>query len=160
MRGETLLSLEQADPAELKEFVERDVLAARGKLAAALAARSSAVNLWEAYVWSFVLTGEMGMVIDAARSGDERKALELFFARAAMGRPFVAPPGVPADRLAALRTAFDAAIADPAFLEDASKLNLNVVPVSAREMTEIVNNAYKTPPDVVQRTIRALGRGH
>src|SRR5215470_3058372 len=102
---------------------------------------------------------DVPMVIDAARSADDRKALELFFARAAMGRPFVAPPGVPADRLAALGTAFDAAIADPAFLEDASKLNLNVVPVSAREMTEIVSNAYKTPPDVVRRTIRALGRG-
>jgi tripartite-type tricarboxylate transporter receptor subunit TctC len=98
------------------------------------------------------------MVIDAVRAPDDRKALELFFARAAMGRPFVAPPGVPADRLTALRAAFDAAIADPAFLEDAKKQNLTVVPVSAREMTEIVSNAYKTPPEVVQRTIRALGR--
>jgi tripartite-type tricarboxylate transporter receptor subunit TctC len=102
---------------------------------------------------------DAAMVIDTARSAEDRKALELFFARAAMGRPFVAPPGVPADRLAALRAAFDAAIADPAFLEDARKQNLNVVPVSAREMTEIVSNAYKTPPEVVQRTIKALGRG-
>jgi tripartite-type tricarboxylate transporter receptor subunit TctC len=102
---------------------------------------------------------DVPMVIDAARSADERKALELFFARAAMGRPFVAPPGVPADRMAALRTAFDKAIADPAFLEDAKKQNLNVVPIPAREMTEIVSNAYKTPPEVVQRTIKALGRG-
>jgi len=99
------------------------------------------------------------MVIDAARSPEERKALELFFARAAMGRPFVAPPGVPAERLTALRTAFDAALADPAFLEDARKQNLNVVPVTAREMAEVVANAYNTPREVVQRTIRALGRG-
>jgi tripartite-type tricarboxylate transporter receptor subunit TctC len=99
------------------------------------------------------------MVIEAARSAEDRKALELFFARAAMGRPFVAPPGVPAERLATLRTAFDAALADPAFLEDARKQNLNVVPVSAREMTEVVGKAYATPPAVVQRTIRALGRG-
>ena len=99
------------------------------------------------------------MVIEAARSAEDRKALELFFARAAMGRPFVAPPGVPAERLATLRTAFDAALADSAFLEDAKKQNLNVVPVSAREMTEVVGKAYATPPAVVQRTIRALGRG-
>jgi tripartite-type tricarboxylate transporter receptor subunit TctC len=98
------------------------------------------------------------MVIEAARSVEDRRALELFFARAAMGRPFVAPPGVPAERLATLRTAFDAALADPAFLEDARKQNLNVVPVSAREMTDVVNKAYSTPPAVVQRTIRALGR--
>jgi hypothetical protein len=50
-------------------------------------------------------------------------------------------------------------VADPAFLEDAKKQNLNVVPVSAREMTEVVSKAYATPPAVVQRTIRALGRG-
>jgi tripartite-type tricarboxylate transporter receptor subunit TctC len=99
------------------------------------------------------------MVIDAARSAEDRQALELFFARAAMGRPFVAPPGVPAERLATLRTAFDATVADPAFLEDAKKQNLNVVTVSAREMTEVVSKAYNTPPAVVQRTIRALGRG-
>jgi tripartite-type tricarboxylate transporter receptor subunit TctC len=99
------------------------------------------------------------MVIDAARSAEDRKVLELFFARAAMGRPFVAPPGVPAERLAILRAAFDAALADPAFLDDARKQNLNVVPVSAGEMTEVVSKAYSTPPEVVKRTIRALGRG-
>jgi tripartite-type tricarboxylate transporter receptor subunit TctC len=76
-----------------------------------------------------------------------------------MGRPFVAPPGVPADRLATLRAAFDAALADPAFLDDAKKQNLNVVPVSAREMTAVVSKAYSTSPAVVRRTIRALGRG-
>jgi len=102
---------------------------------------------------------DVPMVIDAVRAPDDRRALELFFARAAMGRPFVAPPGVPADRLAALRTAVDAAIADPAFLDDARKQNLTVVPVAAREMTEIVSNAYKAPPEVVRRTIKALGRG-
>src|SRR3954454_1056402 len=99
------------------------------------------------------------MVIEAARSAEDRKALELFFARAAMGRPFVAPPGVPAQRLATLRTAFDAALADPAFLEDARKQNLNVVPITGPQMTDIVLNAYKTPPQIVKRTMQALGRG-
>jgi tripartite-type tricarboxylate transporter receptor subunit TctC len=101
---------------------------------------------------------DVAMVIDTARSVEDRQALELFFARAAMGRPFVAPPDVPAQRIAALRGAFDATLADPAFLEDARKQNLNVVPVSAREMTEFVVNAYKTPSDIVRRTLRALGR--
>lgn len=99
------------------------------------------------------------MVIDTARSAEDRKALELFFARAAMGRPFVAPPGVPVERVAALRTAFDATLADPAFLDDARKQNLNVVPITAREMTEVVARAYNTPSEIVRRTIRALGRG-
>lgn len=99
------------------------------------------------------------MVIAIARSPDDRKVLELFFARAAMGRPFVAPPGVQAERVAVLRTAFAATLRDPAFLDDARKQRLNVVPISGREMTEIVTNAYNTPPEIVRRTIRALRRG-
>src|SRR5262245_44238598 len=78
--------------------------------------------------------GDVPMVLTAAHSDEERQALELFFARAAMGRPFVAPPEVPADRLAALREAFAATLRDPAFLEDAKRQNLNVVPVSSQEM--------------------------
>jgi hypothetical protein len=97
--------------------------------------------------------------LEFARSPQERQALELFFARAAMGRPFVAPPGVPADRLAALRQGFAATLKDPAFLDDARKQNLNVVPVTAERMHEIVAHAYQAPPEVVRRTMKALGRG-
>lgn len=60
-------SLESADPAELKEFVERDVLGARRKLEAALADNPNSPNLWEAYVWTFVLTSDMPMVIESAQ---------------------------------------------------------------------------------------------
>jgi tetratricopeptide (TPR) repeat protein len=60
-------SLANADPAALKEFVERDALAARPQLEAALAQRPNAVNLWEALVWTFVLTSETPMVIATAR---------------------------------------------------------------------------------------------
>jgi tripartite-type tricarboxylate transporter receptor subunit TctC len=121
-------------------------------------ARGGQINvLLQAALTPDARVGDAPMVIDAAHSAEERKALELFFARAAMGRPFVAPPGVPADRIAALRAAFDAALADPAFLDDAKKLNLNVVPVRAGQMTEIVVNAYNTPAEIVRRTMRALG---
>jgi len=103
---------------------------------------------------------DVPMVLDAVRSADDRKALELFFARAAMGRPFVAPPDMPADRLGVLRQAFEAMLRDPAFLDDARKQNLNVVPVSGRAMVDLVANAYRTPPDIVKRTLRALGRAN
>jgi tripartite-type tricarboxylate transporter receptor subunit TctC len=99
-------------------------------------------------------------VLESAHTADERKALELFFARAAIGRPFVAPPEVPADRIAALRQAFDATLSDPGFLEDAKKQSLNVVPITGQEMTDIVGNAYKTPPEIVKRTVQALGRAN
>jgi tripartite-type tricarboxylate transporter receptor subunit TctC len=101
---------------------------------------------------------DVPMVLDSAHSPDERKALELFFARAAIGRPFVAPPGMPEDRLADLRQGFAATLADPAFLEDAKRQKLNVVPVTAQQMTDIIAHAYETPLAIVQRTRQALGR--
>src|SRR5581483_6102180 len=93
-----------------------------------------------------------------AHSPDERQALELFFARAATGRPFVAPPDVPADRIAALRAAFDATLRDSAFLDDAAKQNLNVIPITGQQLSDLIAKAYKTPPAIVKRTMQALGR--
>ena len=101
----------------------------------------------------------MPLGLEQAHSADERAALELFFARAAMGRPFVAPAEVPADRVAALRTAFQAMLRDPAFLDDANKQRLNVVAITGEQQTAIIANAYKTPPAIVLRTMKALGRG-
>ena len=101
-------------------------LLSRGTLA-----RTSQINvLLQAALAPDPRIKDVPMVLEAARSEDERKALELFFARAAIGRPFVAPPDVPADRLAALRQAFDATLRDPAFLDDAESSSLNVVPIT------------------------------
>src|SRR5882672_7710279 len=122
-------------------------------------ARSGGINvLLQAALTPDPRVKDAPMVIEAARSAEDRRVLELFFARAAMGRPFVAPPGVPEDRLAAIRQAFDATLRDPAFLEDAKKQSLNVVPISGRQMLDIVANAYGTPPEIVRRTLQALGR--
>ena len=97
--------------------------------------------------------------LQAARTPEDKQALELFFARVELGRPFVMPPDVPADRIAAMRAAFEAMLRDPAFLEEAKKLRLRVVPISGDQMMSVVVNAYKTPPEIVKRTIKALGRG-
>jgi len=88
----------------------------------------------------------------------ERAALQLFFVRASVGRPFVAPPGVPESRIAALRQGFDATLRDPAFLADAAKQKLRVVPISGAQIANLIAGAYKTPADIVQRTIEAMGR--
>jgi tripartite-type tricarboxylate transporter receptor subunit TctC len=101
---------------------------------------------------------DVPMGLEQAHSPEERAALSLFFARASMGRPFVAPPEVPADRLAALRAGFQAMLRDPAFLEDGKRQNLNVVPITAEQQRLIVASAYRTPTAIVQRTMRALGR--
>jgi tripartite-type tricarboxylate transporter receptor subunit TctC len=96
---------------------------------------------------------------DFTHDPDQRAALKLFLTRASVGRPFVAPPGVPADRVAALRQAFDATLHDPAFLDDAQKLKLRVVPITGQQDADIVADAYKTPPAIVNLTIKAMGRG-
>jgi tetratricopeptide (TPR) repeat protein len=66
IHGQEGPALAGADPATLKEFVERDALAARRQLEAALAQQPNAVNLWEALVWTFVLTSDMANVIESA----------------------------------------------------------------------------------------------
>jgi tripartite-type tricarboxylate transporter receptor subunit TctC len=97
--------------------------------------------------------------LDFANAPEERQALQLFFARASIGRPFVAPPGVPSERIALLRQAFDRTLRDPEFLDDAKKQDLTVVPLSGTALGAIIAKAYESPPAVVQRTMQAMGRG-
>ena len=87
----------------------------------------------------------------------DRQALELFLARVEVGRPFVAPPGVSADRVAALRKAFMDTMNDPDFIAETKKMQLHVYAISGEKLTEIIAAIYKTPKDIVQRTAAALG---
>jgi tripartite-type tricarboxylate transporter receptor subunit TctC len=73
--------------------------------------------------------------------------------RQTMARPYVAPPGIPADRLRALRAAFDATMKDPAFLADAKRQELEVRPVSGAEAQVLIKDIYATPAEVVKLTI-------
>jgi tripartite-type tricarboxylate transporter receptor subunit TctC len=122
-------------------------------------ARQNQINvLLQAALESDPRLKDVPLGLQAARSDDDRQALELFFARVAMGRPFVLPPDVPADRVAAMRSAFEAMLKDGAFLEEADRLRLRVVPISGDQMRGVVAKAYKTPPEIVKRAIKALGR--
>ncbi len=84
-------------------------------------------------------------------TGDERKAMEFFLLRADMGRPFVAPPGVPKDRLDALRAAFAAALKDPAAMEDAAKQGLNISLITPQEQMTTLQRAYNADPLTIAR---------
>ena len=96
--------------------------------------------------------------MDVARSDEERQALDLFFARDSIGRPYVAPPQLPAERTGELRQAFQATMADPAFVEEVTALGLTVDPVSGPEIAEVFAKAWAAPPAVIKRTAAALGR--
>lgn len=96
-------------------------------------------------------------VPDLVKDPDDHAVLELIFAKYLMGRPYFVPPGVPEERVAALRTAFDATMADKALLADAEKLHLEVRPVSGTDVQALVAKLYKSPPALVAKAREALG---
>jgi tripartite-type tricarboxylate transporter receptor subunit TctC len=81
----------------------------------------------------------------------DRKALEFLLAREVMGRPFVGPPGIPADRAKALRDAFDATMKDAVFLEAAKREGLDIDPVSGEQLQKIVSEILAAPQPVRDR---------
>jgi tripartite-type tricarboxylate transporter receptor subunit TctC len=94
---------------------------------------------------------DVPFVMDFAKSEADRKVLALIVGTTVMGRPFLTPPGVPADRVAALRSAFQATMKDPAFLADASKLKIEVSPITGEEIERFVKEAYATPKPIIER---------
>ena len=89
---------------------------------------------------------------------DDREVLEVVFARQVMAFPFAAPPGTPADRLATLRAAFEATVADPQFIAEAKATGISVNPVKAAEMEGIIRQVYASPPALVAR-VKAIMDG-
>ena len=88
----------------------------------------------------------------------DRRALTFLLAREVMGRPYLAPPGVPADRTAALRAGFAATLRDPAFLQDAKRTRLDVALVTGEEIDALLKDSAAAPADVIARVKAALGR--
>jgi tripartite-type tricarboxylate transporter receptor subunit TctC len=88
----------------------------------------------------------------------DKKALDLLLAREILGRPFVAPPGVPADRAAVLRSAFAATLRDPAFQKDDEQAKLPTDLVTGEEVDNLLKDSAAAPPEVIDRLKQALGR--
>jgi len=96
------------------------------------------------------------VVTDVAETADQRTALKLIVSRQTMARPYVAPPGIPADRLAALRAAFEATMKDPGFLADAKRQDLEVRPVSGADADVLIKEVYATPPEIVKLAVEYM----
>jgi tripartite-type tricarboxylate transporter receptor subunit TctC len=96
------------------------------------------------------------LLMDVANNDLDRAAMRLLSAPTTIGRPFFAPPNVPAERVKALRAAFDSMIKDKAFLEEAQKLNLDIDPVSGEELQKIVADIIDAPADVKKRLADVL----
>ncbi len=94
-------------------------------------------------------------VIDFAKTDEQRTILKMIFARQVMGRPYVSPPNLPADRVAVLRQAFMDTMKDKDFLAEADKTQLEVNPVSGQDVEKLVKDIYATPPDIVAKAKEA-----
>jgi tripartite-type tricarboxylate transporter receptor subunit TctC len=96
------------------------------------------------------------LVLELAKNDQDRAALELAIARLEYGRPFFVPPGVPADRVQALRRAFDATMKDKDFLADSAKAKLEIDPLTGEQMQEVIARVLRTPEPVAARVRKAL----
>jgi tripartite-type tricarboxylate transporter receptor subunit TctC len=93
---------------------------------------------------------------ELAKTPEQTQILKLVLIGQAMARPFAAPPGVPAERKAALIAAFDRTTKDPEFLAEAERLNFEVNPVPAARLDALLAEAYATPKDVIARAAKAM----
>jgi tripartite-type tricarboxylate transporter receptor subunit TctC len=99
---------------------------------------------------------DVPLVKDYVSDETDKTVLDVIFVSTILARPYIAPPGIPADRLAALRQAFMATMADPEFLAETQKLQINISPTPGEAMERIVREAYALPDPVVQKVRRAL----
>ncbi len=97
-------------------------------------------------------------LMDKYRVSDASRALaKVILASGDFGRPIVAPPGVPADRIKVLRDSFDKTIKEPALLAEAERRRLEIDPTRWDEMESLAKDVMATPPDVVARMRKLLG---
>jgi tripartite-type tricarboxylate transporter receptor subunit TctC len=96
------------------------------------------------------------LVQDVAKSSEARDMLQFFFAPNEFGRPYLGPPGIPAERLDALRRGFDATMRDPEFLADAEKSQMDVDPMTGEDMAALLQQIYAAPKDVIKGVANAM----
>lgn len=99
---------------------------------------------------------DLPLALDFVKDPADRKIMELYFTQKTAARPVVAPPDVPADRIAALRKAFNALATDQEFLADAKKSKLDVAPISGEAVEKVVALIASTPPEIAAKFVAAM----
>ncbi len=97
------------------------------------------------------------LMTELASTQEQKRILKLVSSPIDVGRPYLAPPGVPADRLEILRNAFQQALRDKDFLAEMAQQGVGIDPVSAEELTQIILDTVTTPPDLVEKTKKFVG---
>lgn len=99
---------------------------------------------------------DVPLLIDLAQTNEQRAILKLILGSQTTGRPYAAPGGIPEDRKAALRTAFDRTMTDPEFVAATHKLNLDISQMKGAEVEAMVADGYATPADAVEKAKAAI----
>ena len=99
---------------------------------------------------------DVPLIMDLAKTDEQRQIFKMIFARQTMGRPYAAPPDLPADRLAALRKAFMDTMTDKDFLDEAKQSKFEIDPVSGQELEALVKEVYRTPPEVAKKAAASV----
>jgi tripartite-type tricarboxylate transporter receptor subunit TctC len=102
---------------------------------------------------------DVPLVVDLAKTDEERAILRVVFARQTLGWPFLGPPGVPHDRAAALKKAFTDTMKDEAFLADAEKAKLEVTPIDGNAIEKIILEAATTDSALLRKASAMLKGG-
>ena len=102
---------------------------------------------------------EPPLILDFAKTPEDRALLEILVAPQVFARPFAAPPGIPADRATALREAFNKTVRDPAFIEEAERMVLEPDLVDAAMLEGVLRKIYDAPRPLLERAREALAAG-
>ncbi len=96
------------------------------------------------------------LITDKAKDAEQAQIIRLIVATQNMARPFLAPPGIPADRAAALRKAFDATMSDSEFRAEADKMMVEISPMTGAEVNTMLTELYATPKAAVEKAAKAM----
>ncbi len=97
------------------------------------------------------------LLTDLATNEEQKAIFKLFSAEIALGRVFLTTPGVPEDRLAALRKAFEETMRDPAYIEDSRKVDMQVRPLTHQQVKTLADEIIAMPQDVLSKAKVAMG---
>ena len=95
-------------------------------------------------------------VVDLAKTPEDKHAIEFLYAGQGIGRPFIAPPGLPPERLKMLRDAFDATMTDPEFIAEANLRKLTIDPENGEQLEALIKKTYATPRPIIDRIAKLI----
>jgi tripartite-type tricarboxylate transporter receptor subunit TctC len=99
---------------------------------------------------------DIPIVHDFAKSAEDKAVLDFLLTAQSMGRPYFAPPELPADRVQILRTGFNKTMGDPAMIADAEKQRMEIQLVTGEQVADLLKGLYAAPPELVERATAAI----